>query len=432
MGSVKLNDKKASQEPAPERGNRIRGSVKLNDKMAGQEPAPERGNRIIYDSEVKGFGLRLTPFATKPGKGRSFILTYRVNGGQQRRMTIGDFHDPWSVAAARAQAKDLKREIDRGIDPLGVKEKDAADPTVKKLVEDFLDQHVRSKRPETRAAYERHLRDLILPALGRMKVKDVRRGDIKKLFRKASEERGPITGNRLLATLSVLMSFAIDGEHRSDNPCKGIERSHEEGRTRHLSQQELANLMDTLREWPDQQVADAIRLLLLTGARRNEVAHAEWSQFDLERALWTKPSSHVKQKKQHEVPLSAPALELLTRMRAAAEPDAKFLFPSSRQPGQPIGHLSQIFPDIARDAGLKDVHLHDLRHTHASILISGGASLALVGRMLGHVTPAMTQRYSHFHRSPLQEAAELVGSFVTAADRGRTAEVKPLSRRGGK
>ena len=100
----------------------ITGSVKLNDKMAGQEPAPERGNRIIYDSEVKGFGLRLTPFANKPGKGRSFILTYRVNGGQQRRMTIGDFPDPWSVAAARAQAKDLKREIDRGIDPLGVKE----------------------------------------------------------------------------------------------------------------------------------------------------------------------------------------------------------------------------------------------------------------------------------------------------------------------
>jgi integrase len=222
------------------------------------------------------------------------------------------------------------------------------------------------------------------------------------------------------------MSF---GKRRADNPCKGIERHYEEKRERYLSQQELADLMEVLRTWPDQQVADAIRLLLLTGARRDEIGHAEWSQFDLQLGRWIKPSSHTKQKRKHELQLSAPTVALLVKMRKALALDEKYLFPSSRQPGQPIGHLSHVFPKIARAAGLVGFRLHDLRHSNASILISGGATLALVGRMLGHTNPATTARYSHFFREPLQEAAEKVGSVVTAAERKTAAEVTPLPRR---
>src|SRR5690348_9778033 len=101
---------------------------------------------------------------------------------------------------------------------------------------------------------------VILPAIGNTKVKEVSDSQVEKLFRKVSKDRGPYAANRLLATLSKLMSF---GKRRVDNPCRGIEREHEEGRDRHLSQQELVDLMDVLRDWPDQQVADAIRLLLL-------------------------------------------------------------------------------------------------------------------------------------------------------------------------
>jgi integrase len=325
----------------------------------------------------------------------------------------------------------LKRDIGRGIDPLGVKEKNRAEPTMKELAAQFIEQHVCLKRPETSASYRRHLKDIILPDLGRLKVKDVRRHHVVTMHRKVSEKRGDVSGNRVLATLSALMAFAITLEHRSDNPCQGIRRNYEEGRSRYLSQQEIAALLDVLRGWPDQQVADAIRLLLLTGARRAEVMRAEWSQFE-ELGVWKKPSSHTKQKRRHEVPLSAPAMALISRMRAEAEPGARYLFPSALRPGQPIGQLSHVWPKIARAAGIRECHLHDLRHSYASILVSGGASLPLIGRLLGHASSVTTQRYSHFYRSPLQEAAERAAAVITAAEVETSAEVTPLPTRRAK
>src|SRR5947208_1623402 len=123
----------------------------LTDRLCRELPAPEKGNRIYYDSRINGLGLRVTAAGS-----RAFVLVYSING-DQRRMTIGDLGDPWSVSNARAEAKDLKRRIDRGDDPLGAREKAAAEPTVKDLVTDFIEWHVSRKRPATREAYERHL-----------------------------------------------------------------------------------------------------------------------------------------------------------------------------------------------------------------------------------------------------------------------------------
>ena len=119
-------------------------------------------------------------------------------------MTIGRFPEPWNVAAARAEAKDLKRRIDRGEDPLDKRQREAAEPLVKQLAEEFLEERVATKRPETRAAYTRYLQDVIVPTIGGMKVKDVGHRDVRKLHRKISEKRGPVSANRMVATLSAL------------------------------------------------------------------------------------------------------------------------------------------------------------------------------------------------------------------------------------
>jgi integrase len=147
---------------------------------------------------------------------------------------------------------------------------------------------------------------------------------------------------------------------RPDNPVKGIERNTEEKRNRYLAGDELRRLTEALADYPNQGAANAIRLLLLTGSRRGEVLAAEWSQFDLEAGVWTKPSSHTKQKKEHRIPLSAPVRQLLAEMRGAADRRAAetnrqpspFLFPAERRARgarQGPGHMVEVKRGVARD-----------------------------------------------------------------------------------
>jgi integrase len=145
----------------------------------------------------------------------------------------------------------------------------------------------------------------------------------------------------------------------SDNPVKGIERNHEERRHRYLSAAEVVALSGALSQHEDRQAANIVRLLMLTGARRGEVLSARWAHFDLEAGVWTKPSAHTKQKQEHRVPLSAPALQLLNELRAGAQTD--FVFP-----GRAGGHRAEIktaWADICKAAGIEGARVHDLKHT---------------------------------------------------------------------
>jgi integrase len=161
--------------------------------------------------------------------------------------------------------------------------------------------------------------------------------------------------------------------------------------------------------------------LMLTGARRGEVCGARWGQFDLVAETWTKAASETKQKRDHTVPLSAPALQLLHKMRPGHPDD--FLFPG--RDGRGSLDIRTTWESVRKAAGLADVHLHDLRHSFASILVSAGASLPLIGALLGHSNPATTARYAHLQMDPQRDAVERVGSVVTASG---DAEVVPIGR----
>jgi integrase len=160
------------------------------------------------------------------------------------------------------------------------------------------------------------------------------------------------------------------------------------------------------------QSANAVMLLLLTGARRGEVLSAQWSQFDLEGGTWTKPASATKQKRMHRIRLSAPALALLRKMAESAE--SEHLFPG-RGENDAQGDLKRFWGTVRKEASLPDVRVHDLRHSYASILASEGLSLPVIGALLGHATAQTTQRYSHLLDGPLKRATERVGKKVMAA-----------------
>lgn len=372
---------------------------KLTDAFAKKLAAPASGARIHYDDEVKGWGLRITASGA-----RAFVLNYR-SGGTERRITIGAFPD-WSVSAARERARELKRQIDRGEDPMAERHRDRVAPTVADLAARYMREHAPRKR--TGAGDASMLNRHVLPRFGRLKVAAVRHVDVADLHRDIAAET-PIQANRVVALVSKLFSLAIRWEMRSDNPGLGVERCPETKRERFLTPQELERLNTALAAHPRKASVDAIRLLLLTGARRNEVLSAQWSQFDLSIGSWTKPASTTKQKRTHRVPLNAAAVELLTAMRVQAKGPA--LFPG-RGPNATQGELKRTWASVCKTAKLDGLRLHDLRHSYASFLASSGLSLPVIGALLGHSDPVTTSRYAHLIDDALRAATERVGALV--------------------
>lgn len=273
--------------------------VKLTDGTIRKLAAPQSGNLITYDSDVRGFGIRIT------SKGaRSFVLNYCFQG-RERRYTIGAF-PAWGTSAARKRAGELRQHIDAGHDPLQKRQAELAAPTVSDLCKRYLETHVPRKRPSSQKNDKSLIERVIRPQLGTVKVAAVRYADIEALHRKLAAT--PYQANRLLALVSKMFSLAIRWGWTASNPTQGVERYPEDRRERFLSPSELERLWQILALYEDQDVADAVRLLVLTGARRGEVLSARWDQIDLSNGVWTKPSSHTKQKKLHRAPLSRRAL----------------------------------------------------------------------------------------------------------------------------
>ena len=376
---------------------------RITDSVVRRLQGPGHGNRVTYDDDVTGFGVRVTSAGAK-----SFVLNYRI-AGRERRYTLGRY-PAWSVLAAREEARRLRRRIDLGEDPLQarVEERDAA--TVDDLCAEYSEAHLPRKRPGSQRNDRAMIAQYILPALGPRKVADLEFADIAKLHRSLSK-RSPYVANRVIALLSKMFSLSQQWGWRETNPCRGVERNAEGRRERYLSADEIERLNAALTAHPNQQAANVVRMLLLTGARRGELMSSRWEEFDLQGDVWHKPSAHTKQKRYHRVPLSQPAGDLMRSIRAQAVDASPFVFPGRRREA-PLKEIKRFWDQIRRDAAIEDVRLHDIRHTYASILVSGGLSLPIVGALLGHTQPGTTARYGHLFDEPLRDATGRVGRAV--------------------
>ena len=343
----------------------------LTDRLAREAEPPATGMSLTWDREVKGFALRVTKAGAK-----AWTLTYRASG-VQRSMTIGSFPD-WSAKQARDQAKELKRRIDVGEDPMGDRHAERAAATIADLAAHYSKAHLPRKRPGSQMGDRLNLDKHILPKLGKRRVDEVRHADIAGLHR-AISTRAPIAANRVVALLSKMLAIAVKEEWTSTNVAKGIDRNPENCRERYLSPAEIARSVEALKAHPERTSADAVLLLLLTGARRGEVLGATWSEFDLDSGTWVKPSAHTKQRKTHRVPLNEGALDLLREIRAGQEHEVanakgrgvirqmpRYVFPGSA--GQPLREVKRLWASVCKSAGIADARLHDLRTpTHRSL-----------------------------------------------------------------
>jgi integrase len=371
----------------------------------------------------------------------SFVLDYWIHG-RHRMITIG----PWpeeSVTSARDKAIELRRQIREGNDPLEEREQLRREPTLGDLLDSyFKDGEVLKKRPTTLRDYRRMAETRIRPELGVRRLKAVTRSDVSTLHTKLKDT--PYEANRVLALLSSMFNFAIAHEWVEANPVVGIERYHEEKRERYLNQTdstEIARFTEALDNYHDQNAANVLRLLLLTGSRLGEVLKATWEQFDLDRRTWTKPSHHTKQKKTEHVPLNDDALDLLRGMKSDhlkntntviargplfAGRDGKTARVSIKRPWMQACKAAGLVevvevPSKGIGPGGKPrmikhykpiVRIHDLRHSFASVLASNGVPLQHIGKLIGHTQVSTTQRYSHLAQESLLAAANQFGKII--------------------
>jgi integrase len=396
------------------------GTRHLTDALIRDLQPPVKGNFIVYDDDITGLGLRVTAAGHK-----AFVLGYSVRGsGRQRRYTIGEFGD-WTCRTAREEAHDLKAEIDRGGDPLADIEAERSAPTIADLIKRFEDEHVAALRQAV--DYRRIIRQYILPHLGeKTKVADVHFEHVDALHRKITKAGHPYRANRVITLLSKAFSLAIKWKMRTDNPCRGVNRNVEHNRERYLTGDELTHLTEALTR-ADRDVADVVLLLLLVGARRGEVLSMRWNDLDLTAGLWSKPPASTKSNRRHEVPLSAPARQILAKRWAARKPDDVFVFPGTGRRGHTV-NLWRQWSKILRDAKIGGLRLHDLRHQFASELVSTGASLPLIGSLLGHRSVQTTNRYAHLYRDVQIAAVERVGAAITGVGKPT---VEPTKLKGG-
>ena len=382
-------------------------NTRLTNTLISNLEADPAKHVLHRDTEVPGLALRVT----KAGK-KSFVLNYSING-RERRMTIGGF-PTWTVQAARDEAKKLRRNIDTGQDPLEEKQQRAAAPTVQALWEDYRSNHLPNLSTRNIADQERMWKKHILPKLGRMKLVDLTSRHVDQLHGSVSQS-APVVANRMVASLRKALNMAKRHRWIDTNVAEGVRKNPEHPRERYLTPEETGRLVDALARRANQSAANALLLLLLTGARRNEVFGASWNEFDLSKGDWKKPAGRVKTRRNTTVPLSPPALDLLQKMKAAS--NSPYLFPSKT--GAPIQDINVPWNWLIEEAKLSDFRIHDLRHSFASFLVSDGTPLEQIGRLLGHTQAQTTMRYAHLTDDPLRKAVAGIGNMLTEKARIR-------------
>ncbi|HVC62390.1 MAG TPA: site-specific integrase [Acetobacteraceae bacterium] len=401
-------------------------NFKAIDRLVRALPRPATGNKrySVTDLRQRGLtgpwvdGLQVRVTAADA---RAWVIRYRAEG-IERLHSLGSV-EAWPAEKVWPAAAELRRLIDEGGDPRAERKAKQEAPTIADLADRFTTEHLPRLRPATSRDYTSLLRMYVRPQLGQIKVAALRHSDAQRLHDKVAET-APYRANRCMAVLAKMMGLAVNWEMRQDNPVRGIERAPEQKRERFLTPAEIARLADVLATHPERTSANAARLLLLTGARKGETLAAKWADIDIGTGTWSKPASTTKTAKLHRVPLNAPAMQLLSGMKAEADqenarrdrdglPRIEYVFPSVN--GKSLGDIKHFWVAVCKKAGLSGVRVHDLRHTYASILASSGLSLPVIGALLGHSQAQTTNRYAHLMDDPLRAAAERAGAVISGA-----------------
>jgi integrase len=389
------------------------------------KPAVERFT--AWDTEVSGFGLRVTPSGE-----RVYVLKYRFDGGQ-RWFTIGRHGSPWTPEEARKEATRLLGDVARGGDPAHKRVADRAAITFGELCDLYLREGVAHKKASTLKADRGRIELHLKPLLGKKRADAVSRADVERLLtevkagktgasagakrgRGALAKGGAGVAAQCVALVSAILQFAMERRIRADNPARGVKKPAVRKLQRFLSETELGQLADALdkvlKVGGNPYPVAAIRLLALTGARRSEILQLRWRNVDFERALLSLDDSKTGER---TIRLSPPAVDVLHSI--PRQDKSEFVIVGGKD-GAPYVGLNKVWDRLRVAAGLPGVRLHDLRHTFASVGAGASFGLPIIGKLLGHTQAQTTARYAHLADDPLRQAVDAIGSTIAAAMRG--------------
>ncbi len=363
---------------------------------------------VFWDSELPGFGVRVYPSGSK-----YYVVQTRAGGKAAKRVTVGR-HGIVTAEEARRRAALIIARIKAGEEPapepLAVTLADS--PTVGDLARVYLDEHVAVRcKPKTAAMYRLIVNRHLLPALGKTSALAVDHARVTELHH--SLRATPVMANEVVGTLSRIWNAA---ENRglvpeASNPCRLVVKNRERRRERFLSEEEFRRLGRLLAEAEtckgvSAHAVAAIRLLLLTGCRRNEILTMRWSDVDLEARELNLVDSKTGAR---TVPLSPEAVEVLRNIpRMDGNP---YVIPGKIR-GKHLRNLNDPWDLIRKRAGIEDMRLHDCRHSFASRALALGEGLPMIGKLLGHARVETTARYAHLARDSVRESAIRISDSI--------------------
>jgi integrase len=397
---------------------------------------------IVWDADLKGFGLRVEPSGVK-----TFIIRYRIGGGRRgtrKQFKIGRY-GPLTTAEARKRAEGALADVEHGRDPQAERAKGREALSVAELCDLYLAEGVATKKASTIALDRGRVAGHIKPGLGSRKITELGKADVERWMAdvaagqvRANTPGGHVgprpagsmaRGGKAAATksvklLRVMFKFAIGRKLCGEDPCVGVKTFADGRRERFLSPAELGTLGDALTAAEANGALPAhvaiIRLLALTGARKNEIARLRWSEVDAGRGLLQLDDSKTGRR---AIRMGAAALELIAALPRSKTP---YVFPDPRDPTLPIRNLDWAWVGIRKRAGMPELRIHDLRHSFASVGVAGGAGLLLIGKLLGHTHVATTSRYAHLADDPVKAAADRISGAVSAALSGKPGDLSQI------
>ena len=380
--------------------------VELTSAFVRQASCPSGQRKVDYfDSNQRGFLIEIRCSGRK-----TYYQRYCDERGRERQFKIGRADVLTTEQARRAGRSVLVRAV-LGENPQSRRQELRSIPSLAEFVSDkylpFIKTYKRSWGTD-----ETVLRIHVLPSLGRMALDEIAAEHIIALVARMRGGGYAVgTSNRVVMIVRYMYNLAakwkIPGVAK--NPTSGIEQGHEAQRNRFLTREEAQRLVDAIAVDENRIAANAILLLMLTGARRNEITQAKW-----EHVLWNERKLLVplsKSGKPRWIALSTSAISLLDSIAKVKGND--YIFPSPLT-GRPSPSLWFPWRRIRARAGLADLRLHDLRHSFASFLVNEGVSLYVVQALLGHANARTTQRYAHLASDTLTDATEIVDGIVTA------------------
>ena len=357
---------------------------------------PREREYTVWDSLVVGLGVRV-----RPSGGRSYVLLHEA-GGRSKRVSLGSVSTK-SIAEVRREC--LARQASPG--PGNVPEPAHGVPLFRDFVAGaWKEAHFERYKPSTQKGVRSTLGRQLLPVFGSKPLDRISQARIRRWFDVFSRT-APGNANRTLDLLRQIMNFAVACGHIDTNPAHGMKGNRRPALTRFLSRDEIGRLhqvLDRQTKKTSRQQADIIRLLLLTGCRKSEIVRLRWSEVQGDMLALADSKTGPR-----KVPLNTQARRVLERQ---PQRGSSFVFPSPLDPTRPRGPNLALWYRVRREAGIEDVRLHDLRHTHASHAVMNGVPVPVVSRLLGHSNVSMTLRYAHLGDRDIEAAAERVGTAM--------------------